>query len=306
MKLLTHSRIACASECLRKHFWRYELALQPVRTAQPLRMGAAYHYGLELADTMPIEDAVMAAVADYDAGCPDYMDEDKWATERETVASMVAGHDWRWRDHQWPEVMATEGEFCLPLINPASGTPSRTWQLAGKRDRVVRMSDGRVAIVEYKTTSEALDIDSDLWGRLQMDRQISIYWLAALQEGIEVDTVIYDVCRKPTIRLRKNETPTEYGERLRADMADRPDFYFRRQEVPRLQADLDECQGELWAWGKILRSCELDGHWPRNTAACQRFGRCEYWDLCTSGFDGGHVPEGFVCERHPELSVDTD
>ncbi len=303
MQRITHSRIACAGECLKKHFWRYELCLKPYRESQPLRMGSAVHYGLELIGQVDTQTAISRAVADYDAWPPDYIDPEAWAVERHTVASLLSGYAWRWSEvDAGIETVATETDFDLPLVNPISGRPSQTFSLAGKRDKVIRYPDGRLGIRESKTTSQKLDTDSDYWGRLQMDAQTSLYWLAAVAENYPVEFVEFDVIRKPSIRLKKTENPEEYGNRLLEDIGERPDFYFARREIPRLQADLDETAGELWAWGKILRQCQLDGHWPRNTSACNRFGRCEYWSLCTSGFCGDYVPEGYVkSTRHPEL-----
>ncbi len=110
-----------------------------------------------------------------------------------------------------------------------------------------------------------------------------------------------------TLQTRQ-ETPSEYGERLTIDMGERPDYYFARKEIPRLEADLEEARYELWQWTKILRNCQQNGHWPRNSKHCISFGRCRYWELCTNGF-GPHssfdaLPEGFILvdDVHPELS----
>lgn len=105
----------------------------------------------------------------------------------------------------------------------------------------------------------------------------------------------------PTVR----ETPRMYGARLSADITDRPDYYFARRDIPRIQADLDEARYELWQMAKLLRECQKHDRWPRSTTACVGFGRCAYFDLCTNGFDpeSGIVPEGYmqVATVHPEL-----
>lgn len=101
------------------------------------------------------------------------------------------------------------------------------------------------------------------------------------------------------------ETPEEFGERLRIDIGKRPDFYYARREIPRLEADLVESQFEVWQMQKLLRDCQRNDRWPRNTGACIGFGKCPYFDLCTNGFDinSGEVPDGFVklTDVHPEL-----
>jgi len=349
---LTYSRLQCAKTCLRKHYLLYVLGLRPDREAQPLRMGRAFHRGLELATRVSRDEAILAALADYDAGPPPECDEERqyaWWVERETVARLLAGHFWRWAEMDAQmEVVATEETFEAPLRNPRTGKASRTWTLAGRRDRIVRLPDGRLAILEYKTTGSDIEPDADYWKRLLIDSQVSIYWLSAVDAGLDVETVLYDVTRKPTIRprqvpvldgngckivvgpdgervfnkdgkprqsacreqgyelLSRPEAPEDYGERLARDMGERPDHYFARREIPRLPDDLDEARYELWAWGQILRDCERHGRWPRNTGACNGFGRCACWDLCTGGFDpaDGVVPEGWVQvdDVHAELS----
>ena len=104
----------------------------------------------------------------------------------------------------------------------------------------------------------------------------------------------------------RQETPTEYGERLTLDIGQRPDFYYARQEIPRLQADLDEGAWDVWQTAKMIRECQKFNRWPRNTSACVGFGRCQYFKLCTGGYDpqSSETPDGFVVvdNVHPELS----
>jgi len=102
------------------------------------------------------------------------------------------------------------------------------------------------------------------------------------------------------------ENAVEYAERLRLDIAERPDFYYARQEIPRLQSDLEEFRYELQQWAMIIRSCQLKNHWPRNTQICIGFGKCMFFDkICAAGYDinSGIVPEGFECVEnvHQEL-----
>jgi len=103
----------------------------------------------------------------------------------------------------------------------------------------------------------------------------------------------------------RTETPQEYGERLTADIGERPEWYFARREVARTKDDLLDTQYELWQVAKIIHECDKHGRWPRNTQACIGFGKCPYFDLCTSNYDlnSGVVPEGYVRvdDVHQEL-----
>jgi hypothetical protein len=319
--------MSCAKTCLRKHYFEYELGLRKLDTGTPLRVGSAFHLALETADQHSISDAI-TAVRDNYASPPEWVtDLDAWLVEREMVERLFLGHTWRWQDETF-EVVATEQAFDLPLINPDTGHASKNWRMAGKIDRIVRMADGRLAVQEYKTTSEAIDTASDYWQRLRLDQQISMYVVAARDLGHDVDTVIYDVTRKPTIRPKKpvkadvakwpayygetmvgevpeRESPTMYGSRLSADIESRPDYYFARREIPRLESDLDEFRYELWQQAKQLREAQLHGRWFRNTQSCSKPYRCTYFDICANGIDpaeGAPVGFRFVDDVHPELS----
>lgn len=212
--LLTHSRLSCMAECPRKHYYRYELGIRRSRTAQPLRMGGAFHLGLDLrAQGRAVDEAVAEAIAEY-AVLPEWCRTDEqvadWLCEREKVATLLFGyfHYWevqRCREHEPTdpvEIIATEQQFEIPLRNPDTGKASRNFRLAGKIDKIVRLRDGRLAVMEHKTAKADLAPHSNYWKRLEIDQQISIYMIAARTIGYPVETVLYDVIRKPGIKPR--------------------------------------------------------------------------------------------------------
>ena len=93
--LLTATRLATLRRCPRQHYYRFELGLSRVRTADALRLGAAFHRGLELHNVgMPAAEALAQATASYDA-VPEWADTCEWQVERETVQQLLTGHFWR-------------------------------------------------------------------------------------------------------------------------------------------------------------------------------------------------------------------
>jgi len=306
-------------------------------------MGSAFHAGLEhLQDGL---DLAVGALIEYYKYCPPIIDPDDWQIELETITRLVCGYAWRWTDDNLEHV-ATEQTFRLPLRNPDTGKSTPNFEFAGKIDGIVRLEDGRLAVLEHKTTSESLSSDSLLWKRLRIDTQSSLYMLAARELGYDVSTVLYDVVRKPMIRpsnipvvdvdglkivtdqnnvrvftkagqprqsadakqgytlQTRRMTPTEWGERLNEDIGNRPDWYFARTEVPRLDDELNECRQELWDIQKSLRDAQRNNRWYRtcNRDTCAW---CSYFDLCSAKFNPTFdlVPEGFeyVTDIHPEL-----
>lgn len=319
VELLTHSRRVCASTCLRKHFYRYEVGLVPLKESDALRFGSLYHRALELSDLGTSDEEVARETRE----------KAKSAYEAEAVLRLWMGHRWYWQNDAF-EVVETEKGFEIPIVNPATGGRTPLWRNAGKRDRIVRLSDGRLALQEYKSTSNDIRPGSSYWMKLRVDGQISGYMLAAREEGIDVRSVVYDVSLRPALRpllatpeeSRKftkdgrlyanqrleNETPEEYGERVGADIAERPDHYFQRIEVARTDDDLREFEQELWDQQKTLAACRSHGRWYRNTAACVGMFVCDYLTICAERSIVGRdkeAPLGFrlLEDVHPELTA---
>lgn len=342
MRHLSTTRLATLRRCPRQHYFRYELRLQRIRSSEPLRLGSAFHVGQELHNQgADAESAISQATAGYEP-CPEWADPYAWQVECETVRNLLAGHFWRY-EREKLEYVAAEREFEIPLVDPQSGKASDEFVLVGKIDAVVRLPDGRLAVLEYKTAGEDIGTASNYWQRLRYDSQISQYVLAARAIGFDVSTVLYDVTRKPatkpqqiplldndgakivldaegqrvlTARCKprqtgdakqgyvlqsRQETPEEYGRRLLDDIADRPDFYFQRREVPRLEDELAEFQVELWQQAEQLRDTQRHGRWFRNVGklTCNY---CEFAVFCLGGVqvDPSHPPSGF--EIRPSTS----
>lgn len=332
VELLTNSRMSAMKSCLRKAYYSYELGLRKDRDSQPLRMGEAIHIGLDWrAKGEPLERAILEATKGYIL-VPQWAEPFEWDLEREIVARLLAGYYWQYSDDAI-EIVASEIPFDLAIFNPDTHMPSRNFRTAGVIDKIVKLPDGRLAIMEHKTTGDDLSDGSDYWPRLRLDQQISLYVLAARALGYDVETVLYDVIRKPSIRPKlitkegfkelrftgkyckepveteglqvgMTETVQMFGSRLLADIGERPDFYFRRREVPRMEMDLQEFEGELWHYQKLLRECQVNGRWPRNSNSCLIPWRCEFADVCFNGLKPEkEVPSGYkiVTNVNPEL-----
>lgn len=344
---LSTTRLATLRRCPRQHYLRYELGLARIRETDALRLGSAFHAGLEAKNIgADAESAVAEATCGYDER-PQWADEWEWEVERETVRHLLAGYFWRYSADDL-EVLATEQKFEIPLVNPTTGVASKTCVLVGKIDAIVRLPDGRLAVLEYKTAGEDISSSSDYWLRLRCDPQISQYVLAARALGFDVATVLYDVTRKPTIKpvqvptldeagqkivldaqgarvltaagkprqtgdskqgyvlQSRPESAVEYGERLLGDIGERPDFYFQRREIPRLEDELAEFQIELWQQAEQLEETRKHGRWFRNVGkmTCDY---CPFANLCLNSIrvEPGIAPSGFeiLHDVHPELAA---
>jgi hypothetical protein len=213
LQVLTNSRMAAAKSCLRKAYYRYELGLQRNTQKAPLRFGSAFHKGRELIRKgVAVEAAIQEATGEY-AGATGDDAYDQW-----TITALLTGWAWHWQEPVENQAVCTERAWEMPLINPESGMPSRTWKLSGKIDGIDNLPDGRIAVSECKTCGEDIGPDSAYWLRLRADQQIGLYVLAARSMGFDVSCVVYDVIRKPSIRPK--QIPTLDSEGLKVVIID--------------------------------------------------------------------------------------
>ena len=98
------------------------------------------------------------------------------------------------------------------------------------------------------------------------------------------------------------ETPDEYFERLCADVEERPEFYFKRKEVPIFESDIKKFRNQRLAIIGLIKSMRQNESlfenpaeaWPRNVGHNTCMG-CEYKSFCLSNFDASidNLPKGF-------------
>ena len=186
-------------------------------------------------------------------------------------------------------------------------------------------------ILDHKTCSEDIaDPNSPYWRQLIVERQHQHYMLLEHLNGRRVDGAIWDVTRKPTISPRQitkaeqaqiattgtwfgdpaspldRETPEMYEARVAWDCSQiRPEWYFQRRRIARLDHQLLEYAGELWQHSQDLLWARRQGSYPRNSGACMNYGRpCQFLGIC-SGYD---EPTSANWQRrdwtHPELEGD--
>jgi hypothetical protein len=238
---------------------------------------------------------------------------------------------------RWSEeplrTLAVEVEYRAPLINPATGAASRTFQRAGKIDVIVEDAEGRVWTVEHKTSSEDISPGSDYFARLAIDGQVSHYAAGARALGFDPAGCIYDVLGKPRhephaatpVELRRytqekrdkagnitepsrlyasqradDEDLEAFRTRLRAALLADPDSFVRRAQVVRLEADMADAAFDDWQTARAIREAELADRWPRSPEACTRYGsRCSFWGVCTRTATLDELP---LRAPHEELS----
>lgn len=305
LRILSNSEQRVFRACMRRHYYAYRLLRRPRVEHEALRFGSLWHVGQEAwhgADQVPgarLDAAISAMQSDAE-------NVDPYALVM--CEELVTAYTALWADAPYRTV-AVEQRFDVPLVNPETNASSRTFRIGGKLDVIVASTEnGRLYVMEHKTTSSDIEIGSSYWRKVSaLDTQVSTYLAGAKVAGYDVESCIYDVVRKPGIRPLKatpeesrkytregklyanqrehDETPTSFRMRLRADIAERPERYFARGEVVRLESDERDHAFDTWQIARLMREAEIAGYRPKNPDACSTFGQCPYFGVCEGRMD---------------------
>ena len=284
--------------------------------------------------------ALESALEAVDAFAGDDLD-DSQRIVRAKVRGLLRGYSARW-EHSGYTALEVEHLLTSDLYNPKTESKSRSFTIAGKLDVIAEHSGKRV-LVDHKTTSHDIsDPNAPYWRQLAIEGQVNHYYLLAWLNGMKFDHAVWDVVRKPATSPKKlakaerasivaegrycgivvsdeerqalaggeeRESPDLYEARLAYDCTvERPEWFFHRRAVPRLDNEIMEYAGELWTHGQDILHERRKGCLPaRNSGACMNYGTpCRYLGIC-SGHD---TTESDKWQRktqvHNELELEGD
>jgi len=265
---LSASFIAAFKACPMRAYLGYIEGIRPEQVTEAHRVGTNYHTGLELLSMEPgsvCRPCSDLAIPDPDCvfcvgngfvreGTPvenvwEWLDEkyhsfpvnidpNKWLKEKAVLANAIACYSWLY-ENDGIKVIAREQKFNLALENPSSGRALPDVRIVGKIDKIVELQ-GRLYVMEHKSTSKAIDADSSYWSRLALDVQPSIYVIAARSLGFEIEGVLYDVWHKPGISpklltqadTKKFVTDKKYyGELFEVELSPTDNVYINGESV---------------------------------------------------------------------------
>lgn len=248
---------------------------------------------------------------------------DELTTEADWVAAaacrgLIRGYARRWSNEQRGiSLECVERVLQAPLRNINTARASRTFDVAGKLDKLAYVGD-EFTLFDHKTTSSDIsDAAGPYWRQLAIDSQASHYELLCLANELRIDRIVWDVVRKPGISpkqiaakdykdaqitgtycgfalsseavewLKNNqrENGELYSHRVARESIDDHERYFARRSVPRTREQLAEYCEELWEIAGTIRDAKRTGNHYRNSAGCMTYGRpCEFLGIC-SGTD---------------------
>ena len=128
-------------------------------------------------------------------------------------------------------------------------------------------------IVEHKTTSRDISEGGEYEYNLLWDEQVLAYMsLTGARK------VYYTVCRKPTIRLKKDESEEDFFDRMVAWYDEDTDSKIRMFVVERTDAEIAQFEQDFEAICDEMDGCK---NTYRNCLHCNSWGRrCEYSSIC--------------------------
>lgn len=128
-------------------------------------------------------------------------------------------------------------------------------------------------IVEHKTTSGDISEGGEYEYNLLWDEQVLAYMSLTGKRK-----VYYTVVRKPTIRLKQNETDEEFFNRMVAWYDEDTEHKIRVFIVERTDEEVKQFEKDFKAICKVMKNTE---NLYRNTCHCNAWGRrCEYSSIC--------------------------
>lgn len=178
-------------------------------------------------------------------------------------------------------------------------TPSgMTIPLRGRWDAVYEQADG-IWLMENKTKSR---VDEEaILASLPFDLQTMLY-VHALQKhtGRDVAGILYNVIRRPLLRQKKNESPSEYLLRIEEDIVARPEHYFMRWKVDLVAQDVVDWVArsfnpileQVAQWWESIKADPFEPwgspfHYSNPQALFTKYGRSRYFNLITRGSTEG-------------------
>lgn len=258
-----------------------------------------------------------------------HLDSEDTQVLKAKARGLIRGYHARWSSENY-QIQSVENTVMSDLHNPETGRSSRSFRLAGKVDATMIDDAGNVVLMDHKTCSEDIaDPGSPYWRQLIVEAQPTTYMLLEWLNGRKVDYAIWDVVRKPSISPRQitkaeraeisargtwfgdfaepleRESPEMYEARLAWDSRYiRPEWYFQRRTVARLESSILEHAQDIWQHGQdMLVERKQSRHVP-NAKACMLYkSPCKFLGIC-SGFDSPDSENwGRKKQVHSELTL---
>jgi len=218
----------------------------------------------------------------------------RWAAEFD-------GYEWLSLEETFDVPYNAAGELNLPHLNP----PADTFRVRGKFDGVLRIR-GKLWLFETKTKGQV--DEGGIVDVMAHELQVMLYlWAIKQVYGETPAGVVYNIIRRPQLRMGAKETLHGFLERVKEDIEARPDFYFLRFNC---EIDAFEQEAFMPSFHSIMRMAVMwqEGQYNyKNSHACNLPGRkCKFLPVCSRGDYIGLKRRSAVFPELAEVGTEDD
>ena len=272
--IYSYTMMATASKCMRlfklKYVDRLELRKIPIYFVTGRAFHEAREAWLKGQNWQEVIDRIFGSIDTTTLRAHDIA---KIEEERAKASGMMYGYANRYPEYRRQHNIM-EQEFLIKLKGRG---------IRGFIDWIIKDGDD-IVMIETKTASNP---DVDYFKRVKIDWQVHLYMVAIRSIfGRWPSRIIYEVIVKPGIRLRKNETPAQYQERLYQYYTDplTSSDKFIREEIILSKENLTEMKDELLYTIERIEQATRDQRYPKCPEACNgKYGPCDFMPICTNG-----------------------
>ena len=342
MHPLTTSEQGVINACPQKWVYRYKNLLRLIKKSAPLRIGSAFTEGVRWYEDNKggVNECVAHASKVWLDVCPEGESDELWA-ERVLVESMVYCYITYWRPREKYIVVETEKVFVVNVhgVNLAGSVDAVLENSDGQTvirerkttgfdiDDLMAQTAINPQITNYWLGLEQLGLDViaceyDVAKKPAFrPKKISVLDEQGRKIVMDADgNRVFNTNgkytapsprqsqdkRKGWVLLQDMEDEQAFAMRLRAEMLDSPETYFRRELVYRDEYELRHGVIDLQFSSDLRRKADDENLPCRNTHACYgRYGACDYLSLCKDRYSHGDdpIPDRFevVTTAHVEL-----
>jgi hypothetical protein len=252
--MYSHSKVNCYKQCPKLFEYKYIRRLAPIEESPALAIGKGFHKCIELNDV----DLALEWMDEQ----TDFLNESA-ETDKIIAASMGEAFLKKYPDHNKGNI---RHEVYITHTLP-NGEVVQLYL-----DGLLELDEGYI-IREYKTSSR---VDDTYLAKLSFNDQISRYWSIIEKELKKpILYVDYYVAKKPLLRQKKDESITQYRERLVERLME--DDNIINITLNRTREELDEAYNDLIYDIDVIKNAT---RYTKNLSACSAYGTCPYMQLC--------------------------
>lgn len=288
---LSYSRIATYQECQRKYKLAFIDDIQPKKQPGYFTLGNAMHKFLETYYSKianpekvikPIFDEIREKAGDNLSQDAAY-DLD---VDQAIVEGIAKAYPLRYpNDFELYPNFLTEKDAAIKVIR-VGAKGAQEFEYYGKLDILAQDKEGNWWVMDHKT---ATTIDPNYLTAAKLSWQTIGYMFLAkkILGGVWPKGVVYNVIKKPGIRLKKTETASQFVQRVFKEYTGPNGVnYFARQEIIYDKGVLEEWQKESSFIGAeiVRKQGNEKAQFVKNTGSClAKFGTCKFIDICSNG-----------------------